>query len=333
MRKLLLILVLLTLSLFGASFDCTKATTKVEEMICANEELSKLDEKLSEVYTSFYYLTKEIKTDQRAWMKQRNTCQNTNCIKESYQTRIQELKTSLENSKTFPKLYLDAMKEAQENMQIVWNPIIFSEQKRIDAGLKFKDDLFRFKNITFKPPLIQNVQYDNPKLKEILGVCYYYRFDLKIEEFDNPKYISNGKKYWVEDERKPLRDINVSVWKTYAKDKEWLFIKPTTSGSAFLVDTALCKQERLKNNLVDALNYDRGRVKRSQSGLYNAAIISYKEQEYIFDTSWGRGSIIYFNLYKILSRTGPNDPMIRFTGGWKYLIPFEKTNKPQQGEK
>jgi uncharacterized protein YecT (DUF1311 family) len=333
MRKLLLILVLTTLSLFGASFDCTKATTKVEKMICQDEELSKLDEKLSEVYTSFYLLTKEIKTDQRAWMKQRNQCQDRNCIKESYQTRIQELTTSLANQKTFPKLYLDAMKEAQENMQIVWNPIIFSEQKRIDAGLKFKDDLFRFKNITFKPPLIQNVQYNDPKLKEILGVCYYYRFDLEIGKFDNPKYYSEGKKYWVEDERKPLRNINVSVWKTYAKDKEWLFIKPTNSGSAFLVDTALCKQEKLKNNLVDALNYDRGRVKRSQSGLYNAAIISYKEQEYIFDTSWGRGSIIYFDLYKTLSRAGPDDPTIRFTGGWVYLIPFEKINKSQQGEK
>lgn len=335
MRKLLVVFILTTLSLFGASFDCSKAATKVEKMICQDDELSKLDEKLNEVYTSFYLLTKEIKSDQRAWVKQRNGCKDTNCIKESYQARVEELSTSLSNQKTFPKLYLDAMKEAQENMQIVWNPIIFIEQERIDAGLKFKDDLFRFKEISFKPPLVESVQYNDSKLKEILGVCYFYRFDLEIGEFDNPKYYSEGRKYWVEDERKPLRDINVSVWKTTAKDKEWLFIKPTNSGSAFLVDTALCKQEKLKNTLVDALNYDRGRVKRSQSGLDNAGIISYKEQEYIFNTSWGRGSIIYFDLYQILSRTSSEDSTIRFTGTWLAIVPFEKTTKSQtqQGEK
>ncbi len=334
MKKLLLIL-FVNISLLAASFDCTHATTNVEKMICADKELSQFDEKLNRVYTSFYLLTKEIKTDQRAWIKKRNTCQDTNCIKEAYTKRVEELTTSLANQKTFPKLYLDAMKEAQEHMEIVWNPIIFSEQERIDAGLKFKDDLFRFKNIQFKPPLIENVQYNDPRLKEILGVCYFYRFDLEIGEFDHPKYIEDGKKYWVEDERKPLRDINVSVWKTTAKNKEWLFIKPTTSGSAYLVDTALCKQERLKNNLVDALNYDRERVKRSQSGLYHAGIISYKEQEYVFDLIWDQNHKVYFELYKILSRTSSEDPTIRFTGVWQAIIPFKKIEKSQtqQGEK
>ena len=285
MKKYLALILLTSFSLFAASFDCTKAATKVEKMICQDTELSQLDEKLSEVYGSFYLITKEIKTDQRTWMKKRNTCQDTNCIKEAYTKRVEALTASLANQKTFPKLYLDAMKEAQGHMEIVWNPIIFSEQKRIDAGLKFKDDLFRFKNITFKSPLIENVQYNDPKLKEILGVCYFYRFDLEIGEFDHPKYISDGKKYWVEDERKPLHDINVSVWKTYAQDKEWLFIKPTTSGNAYLVDTALCKQEKLKNTLVDALNYDRERVKRSRTSLNHAQIVTYKGQEYIFNLS------------------------------------------------
>lgn len=331
MRKFILVLVLTTFSLLGASFDCSKAKSDVEKMICQDDELSKMDEKLSEVYTSFYLLTKEIKTDQRAWIKQRNQCQDTNCIKEAYATRAEELTTSLANQKTFPKLYLDAMRESQENMQIVWNPIIFIEQERIDAGLKFKDDLFRFKEISFKPPLVESVQYNDPKLKEILGVCYFYRFDLEIGEFDNPKYYSEGRKYWVEDERKLLRDINVSVWKTTAKDKEWLFIKPTTSGSAFLVDTALCEQEKLKNNLVDALNYDRGRVKRSELGRHNPSIVNYKNQEYIFEAlirEWG----IDFYMLEILTSENSD---IYFTGVSQAHIPFEKIDKSQtpQGEK
>ena len=335
MKKYLALVLLTSLSLFAASFDCTKATTNVEKMICADGQLSQLDTKLSQIYSSFTLLTKEIKTDQRAWMKKRNTCKDITCVQTLYQQRIEELDTSLTNQKTFPKLYLDAMKEAQEHMEIVWNPIIFSEQKRIDAGLKFKDDLFRYKNITFKSPLIENVQYNDPKLKEILGVCYFYRFDLEIGEFDHPKYIEDGRKYWVEDERKPLRDINVSVWKTYAKDKEWLFIKPTTSGSAYLVDTALCKQEKLKNNLVDALNYNRGRVKRSHFGLDNSSIVTYKNQEYVFELSLIQNYRNAFSILNILGITAADDPTIRFTGGWVYLIPFKKIEKsqPQQGEK
>ena len=34
----------------SASFDCAKATTKIEKVICANPKLSELDEKLSALY-------------------------------------------------------------------------------------------------------------------------------------------------------------------------------------------------------------------------------------------------------------------------------------------
>ena len=337
MSKILIICIFFTVSIFGASFDCTKAKTNVEKMICSDSKLSALDENLSKVYSNFYFISKEIKSDQIAWMKKRNKCKDDACIKTAYTTRIQELNASLSNQKTFPKMYLEAMKEAENTMDITWSfpPINEKEQKRREESMKFKDEIFRFKNITFKLPLISGVSYDVPKLKEILGVCYYYRFDLEIREFDNPKYIEDGRKYWVEDERKPLRDINVSVWKTTAKDKEWLFIKPTNSGSAFLVDTTLCKQEKLKNNLVDALNYDRGRVKRSHFGLDNSSIVTYKNQEYVFELSLIQDYRYAFSILSILGITAADDPTIRFTGGWVYLIPFKKIDKSQtqQGKK
>jgi uncharacterized protein len=34
----------------AASFDCGKATSEVEKLICGNEELSRLDDSLSEAY-------------------------------------------------------------------------------------------------------------------------------------------------------------------------------------------------------------------------------------------------------------------------------------------
>jgi uncharacterized protein len=128
MRKLLFILALTTLSLFGTSFDCTKATTKVEKMICADEELSKLDEKLSEVYTSFYLLTKEIKTDQRAWMKQRNQCQDNTCVQTLYKQRIEELTTSLTNQKETIKKAIQEARALYEKSKNVYPSI-----KKLDA--------------------------------------------------------------------------------------------------------------------------------------------------------------------------------------------------------
>ena len=75
MKKILTLILLFTLSLFGASFDCTKAKTNVEKMICADPELSALDEKLNQVYKEA--LTKsnnknKLIQEQREWIKERN---------------------------------------------------------------------------------------------------------------------------------------------------------------------------------------------------------------------------------------------------------------------
>jgi len=61
----------------AASFDCAKASTKVEKMICADPELSQLDEKLSLLYQGArkkFIDLDSIKQDQRAWLKRRNDC-------------------------------------------------------------------------------------------------------------------------------------------------------------------------------------------------------------------------------------------------------------------
>jgi uncharacterized protein len=91
MKKLLTLIFLLNVSLFGASFDCAKAQSNVEKMICADEKLAKLDSELFQIYSDFYFLSKEIKGDQREWMKQRNQCKNIVCIQKTYEIRIADL--------------------------------------------------------------------------------------------------------------------------------------------------------------------------------------------------------------------------------------------------
>lgn len=89
---------LLNVSLFGVSFDCAKASTKVEQMICADPELSVLDENLSKAFKEAMKSTddkEQLKKEQFAWMKERNLCKDNVCIQKSYKSRTAELKVFL----------------------------------------------------------------------------------------------------------------------------------------------------------------------------------------------------------------------------------------------
>ena len=78
----------------AASFDCAKATTKVEKMICANAELSKLDEELSKTYGEAIKNKPDkvlLQVQQRLWLKERNLCKDIACLRNDYQKRIARL--------------------------------------------------------------------------------------------------------------------------------------------------------------------------------------------------------------------------------------------------
>ena len=53
------------------SFDCAKATTKVEKTICSDDELAELDLELSKVYSEKRSLA-NVKSSQKKWIKNRN---------------------------------------------------------------------------------------------------------------------------------------------------------------------------------------------------------------------------------------------------------------------
>jgi uncharacterized protein len=79
----------------AASFDCGKAASEVEKLICGNEELSRLDESLNKAYLKALErpdIRKQMIESQRQWLKnERNACKNAECLKKAYETRIKEL--------------------------------------------------------------------------------------------------------------------------------------------------------------------------------------------------------------------------------------------------
>jgi uncharacterized protein len=102
MNKLALIVfgwVVLGMNAQGASFECGKAQTKVEHLICDNASISKLDDELAVSYKAALHNKTQadaIKKAQKQWMKDaRNVCADVGCLKTAYQARIHELTGAL----------------------------------------------------------------------------------------------------------------------------------------------------------------------------------------------------------------------------------------------
>lgn len=79
----------------AASFDCAKATTKAEHIICDDKEISKLDDELSVRYKAALKdleHAETIKHEQKQWIKARNLCAEAVCLQDAYVRRIEKLR-------------------------------------------------------------------------------------------------------------------------------------------------------------------------------------------------------------------------------------------------
>lgn len=83
------------------SFDCAKASSDVERLICSDDELAELDRSLADLYAVLLKNTppggqKQLKAEQRGWIKGRDDCWKSedlrDCVANEYRLRIDELK-------------------------------------------------------------------------------------------------------------------------------------------------------------------------------------------------------------------------------------------------
>jgi uncharacterized protein len=100
----------------AASFDCGKATSKVEKLICANSKLSNLDDELANSYRATITASvgdeKDLQKKQRYWLLIRNACATVKCIEQAYQTRLNDLH-SLADSKSGNSTLVNGEPEAE----------------------------------------------------------------------------------------------------------------------------------------------------------------------------------------------------------------------------
>lgn len=82
-------------SAFAPSFDCAKASTGPERLICSDRDLSKLDVALSQAYSKAREKSADknkLKSEQLEWFKRsRNACADKTCMENAYKQRISDL--------------------------------------------------------------------------------------------------------------------------------------------------------------------------------------------------------------------------------------------------
>jgi uncharacterized protein len=81
----------------AATFDCDKASTFAEKVVCSDSRLSAMDHELGRLYKAALAGASNsaaLKTDQKAWLSSRDRCQDSDCIKKAYADRISALKGS-----------------------------------------------------------------------------------------------------------------------------------------------------------------------------------------------------------------------------------------------
>jgi uncharacterized protein len=93
------LLALLATHAHAASFDCTKAGTRIEKLVCADPALGALDERLAAAYHALgstfdgkWSIDRAIAGDQRHWLgRVRDRCADAACLQRSYATRLDVL--------------------------------------------------------------------------------------------------------------------------------------------------------------------------------------------------------------------------------------------------
>ncbi len=93
---------LTTTTVIAAGFDCKKAKSEVEKSICRNPSLSALDDSLTDYYKKIISrekddLREKFKSEQTAWLRDRNSsCEKSerreSCLYKIYETRLADLR-------------------------------------------------------------------------------------------------------------------------------------------------------------------------------------------------------------------------------------------------
>lgn len=111
---------------YGASFDCNKASSVIEKVICTDKTLGDLDDSLQQTYKKALENSQDtntLKTGQLEWLKNvRNRCSDKDCLTQVYTSRLMELN---KQTKT-----IEALKAGEYLTEGGWGYLKISEDEK-----------------------------------------------------------------------------------------------------------------------------------------------------------------------------------------------------------
>lgn len=181
MKKTLLTVLgwlMLSFAAQAASFDCTKATSKVEKLICSHSELTKLDEDMGRVYGEVRKKTPDemlLNRQQREWLKWRNRCQDAVCLDERYRQRIVALnyENVFKNEESYT-LVMSKDDELCNHMLQLFNQDI---KKYGWKGDEHQEEHEEFKRILWKPARFSSVINGRVEYTAVEGALFDFNND------------------------------------------------------------------------------------------------------------------------------------------------------------
>lgn len=196
-----LLLVFALISLFtchpaiAAGFDCKNAKSSVEKLICADEQLSELDEALNRQFREALKKTGDRKSfvkEQQAWIRERNKCVDAECLQKAYKNR----QMSLKSSSTCPFQERDLLghwtaKNAQD----------------------FEEMLFEMRD---SERIFLSWRHHRPELP---GVWTFQECQIHIRHVDDPKLFFEYTILKLTSRALHLRELNGKETSTYVKTK------------------------------------------------------------------------------------------------------------------
>ncbi|SRR6266571_4175602 len=156
----LLGLLALPLVAHGASFDCGKASTRVENLVCSDDELSKQDELVAKAYERARAapgLSGQITRTQRAWLARRNACRDRACIRAAYASRLKELQNISQTgakddcdsggTSEMYSCFSERLQDSEDQLTNLYNKMLTSIESRYRDRLeKSQDTWLEYRN-------------------------------------------------------------------------------------------------------------------------------------------------------------------------------------------
>ncbi len=214
-----LILLLISNGVWAASFNCDKAVTKVEQMICADEDLSKKDEEMASLYKRAMEKIpnpQALKIEQRAWLKMRNRCRPEDiwkdpprygshqidaedCLQYVYRDRISQMKIRyLSDVSNAIHILRTADDVENQNMD---NPVCS----------RFLDSVRSGQGVDVISPVVENVARESSKLQKYLKGCDYLE-KYKFSQIQEPRTLHGDR----------IMANTGQVWTVYNNYSLWL---------------------------------------------------------------------------------------------------------------